>query len=226
MDSQLPVIRPNPEALAVLEDLREPLEHRLYGPMRQVVKDVPPPVLTRYPRPFDVRYSDRNTTLTAARYDLDLMVAQDGGLIRAPKSEQRKLKKFEKHGIDPELVWVLREFSGVWRPGETPPRMIGVETMETARTRHVQHLQIGAAAFLFGRAALYTAGAAVAVLTGAAVVAVGAVGVVGLGAAGAASPLAHGLDPLVLGGVVHEETGSVAWVPLAAWDEIPDERGW
>lgn len=219
-----PVLEPNADALAVLDDLSRPLEERLLGPMAQAGCEAPLPVLTQRPAPLQVRYTDRGTTLTAAGYQHDPLIAHDRGLVRAPKSEKRKLKALKKHGIDPDHVWVLREMPGVWRPGETPPRMMGLQTAETARTQHIQHLQVGAVAFAVGRALLYTAGAAFAVAAGS-VVAVGAITVGAVGAV-AMAPLADGLDPIVLAGVEHPETGAIAWVPIAAWDEIPDERSW
>jgi hypothetical protein len=220
-------LRPNAHALAVLDEMREPLERRILGPITAAGYDAPLPVLTKQPQPLEVRYTDRATTLIAADYSRDPIVNQDSGLICAPKSERRKLKRLGEHGIDPDQVWILREIPGTWRPGETPPRMIGLTAAQTARTRHAQHLQVGAAAFVVGRALLYTAGAAFVVATGA-VVALGAVTVAGVGlAAGAATaPLEGGLDPIVLAGVTHPETGAVAWVPVAAWDEIEDERRW
>jgi hypothetical protein len=224
MSETLTVLRPNPDGLAVLDDLTEPLERRIWQPMIRAGYDAPLPVLTRYPAPLEVRYTDRGTTLTAAHYLEDPLVAHEGGLIRAPESERRKLEALRSAGIDPDLVWILREMPGQWSPGEEPPRMLAVETAETARTRHLQHLQVGAAAFVVGRAFLYTAGAAFALAAGATV----AVGAITIGAVGAVAlaPLASGLDPIMLAGVVHHETGGVAWTVVAAWDEIPDGRSW
>ncbi len=220
------VLRPNSDALAVLDELAEPLERRILKPYVAATQTAPPrPTLTLYPdAPLEVRYSTRGTTLTAAHWEHDPLVAHERGTIRAPKSQKRQLKKLGESGLNPDLVWVLREMPGTWRPGEEPTRMIGVETAETARTRHIQHLQASAAAFVVGRALLYTAGAAFALATGA-VVALGAVTIGAVGAV-AMAPLAAGLDPIVLAGIVHPETGAVAWVPIAAWDEIPDRRGW
>lgn len=224
MPPTVPLLRRNEQALPVLKELAEPLSRRIYGPIAAAGYDAPQPVLTGHPPPLEVCYSDRGTTLTAALYDHDPLITQDRGRLRAPKSERRKLKDLAKSGTDPDMVMVLREIPGTWRPGEPPPRMIGLTTAQTARDRHVQHLQVGAAAFVFGRALLYTAGAALAVATGA-VAALGAVTIAGIGAL-AVAPLAAGLDPIVLGGIVHPGTGAVAWVPLAAWDEIPDARAW
>ena len=224
MQSQLPVLRPDAQAQAILKEMSGRLEDRLYGPIREVGYDAPPPVLTKSPAPLAVRYTEHGTTLTAARYDLDPLILEDGGLIRAPDSERKKLEALRKAGINPDLVWVLRELPGRWQAGEQPPRMIEIRTAETARTRHVQHLQVGAAAFVVGRALLYTAGAAFVLVTGA-TVALGAITIAAAGAV-AAVPLAAGLDPMLLGGLVDERTGAVAWVPLAAWDEVPDERRW
>jgi hypothetical protein len=218
-------LRPSAEAQAILAHLRGPLEDRILGPIAKAGYDAPPPpVLTSRPGSLEVRYTDRGTTLTAARYEQDPLIDHDRGLVRAPRSQQKKLKALEKAGIDPDHVWVLRELPGVWRPGEIPPRMMGVETAETARSRHIQHLQVGAAAFAVGRALLYTAGAAVVLATGA-VVAVGAITIAGVGM-GAVAPLAVGLDPIVLAGVEHARTGAIAWTPIAAWDEIRDDRSW
>jgi len=61
------------------------------------------------------------------------------------------------------------------------------------------------------------------VATGA-VVAAGAITIGAVG--GAMAPLADGLDPILLAGIDHPETGAVAWTVIAAWDEIPDGRGW
>lgn len=224
MSSTTPLLRPNADALPILEELAEPLARRIYAPIGAAGYDAPQPILTRYPPPLEVRHSDRDTTLTAALYEHDPLITQDRGRLRAPKSERRKLKDLSAARIDPDLVVVLREIPGTWWPGEPPPRMIGLKTAETLRDHHIQHLQVGAAAFVFGRALLYTAAAAFAVVAGAAA-ALGAVTIAGAGAV-AAAPLAVGLDPIVLGGIVHPETGAVAWVPLAAWDEIPDARGW
>lgn len=224
MKSQPAVLSRNPEADAIFKALAEPLEDRIYGPIAKAGYDAPPlPVLTSRPGSLELRYTDRGTTLTAAGYQHDPLVAHEG-LIRAPKSERKKLKALEKAGIDPDHVWVLRELPGIWRPGQAPPRTMGLETAETARTRHIQHLQVGAAAFAVGRALLYTAGAAVALATGS-VVAVGAITVAGIGTV-ALAPLAEGLDPIILAGIEHPQTGAIAWTPIAAWDEIPDERGW
>ncbi len=95
--------------------------------------------------------------------------------------------------------------------------MIGVETAETARSRHLQHLQVGADAFAVGWGLLYTAGAAVVLATGAAV-ALGAIAIAGVGSV-VMAPLADGLDPILLAGIDHPETGAVAWVAIAAWDK-------
>jgi len=219
-----PLLRPDPRALAVLDDLSRPLEERLLGPIAKARDDAPPPVLTKRPAPLEVCYTDRGTTLMAADYLHDPLVAQDGGLVRAPKSVRRKLKKLERHGIDPDRLWILREVPGVWHPGETPPRMMGRETAETTRSKHLQHLQVGAAAFAVGKGLLYVAGGALVVATGA-VVAASAITVGAIGAV-AMAPLADGLDPIVLAGIDDPKTGAVAWTVIAAWDEIPDGRGW
>jgi hypothetical protein len=224
MSEAMTVLRPNADALAVLDDLSRPLEERLLGPIAQAGYDAPLPVLTERPEPLTVRYTDRGTTLTAADYLHDPHVAQDGGLIRAPKSVQKQFKDFEQHGIDPDRLWILRETPGVWRPGETPPRMMGLETAETARTKHLQHLQVGAAAFAVGKGLLYVAGGALVVATGV-VVAAGAITVGAIGAV-AMAPLADGLDPIVLAGIDDPKTGAVAWVVIGSWDEIADERSW
>jgi hypothetical protein len=218
------LLQPSPNGLALLDDLSRPLEQRLLGPLAQAGYEAPLPVLTERPEPIAVRHTDRGTTLTAADYLHDAHVAQDGGLIRAPKSVRRQLKDFEKHGIDPDRLWILRETLGHWRPGETPPRMMGLETAQTARTKHLQHLQVGAAAFAVGKGLLYVVGGALVVATGV-VVAAGAITVGAIGAM-AMAPLADGLDPIVLAGIDDPKTGAVAWVPIAAWDEIPDGRNW
>jgi hypothetical protein len=215
----LPVLRPDSDALRILDDLESPLEERLLGPMRRAEVEPAQPVLTKMPAPLDFRHTDRDTTLTAARYDLDPWVLEDRGWLRAPPSERKKLEVLRQVGIDPDLVFILRETPGRWEPGQTPVRMTHVETVETARDRHLQHLQVGAAAFAVGRAMLYTAAGAVVLVTGA-TLALGAITIAAAGAI-ATAPLAAGLDPIVLGGVVHEPTGAVAWVPMAAWDEIP-----
>lgn len=221
-EATLPLPRPSPAAQAILAGLRGPLEERIHGPIAAAGYDAPPlPVLTSPPAPLTVRYTDRDTTLTAADYPHDPLVAQDGGLIRAPKSVRRKLQALEKHGIDPDRLWILREMPGVWRPGETPPRMMALETAETARSKHLQHLQVGAAAFAVGKGLLYVAGAAVVAAAGVTV----AAGAITVGAVTMA-PLAGGLDPILLAGLDDPKTGAVCWTILAAWDEIPDERSW
>jgi hypothetical protein len=215
----------NESASAVLDELVEPLERRIIGPYARVDKVPPPaPLLTSYPAAsLELRYTDRGTTLTAAHYSHDPLVAHEG-VLRAPKSELKKLRKLERAGLDPDLVWVLRELPGTWRPGELPPRMIATETAATARTRELLHLQAAAAAFVFGRALLYTAAAALTVAAGAAV----ALGSISIAAAGAiaTTPLGQGLDPIILAGVAHPRQPAVAWVAISAWDEIEDSRGW
>ena len=75
------------------------------------------------------------------------------------------------------------------------------------------------------------AGAAFVVATGA-VIALGAITIAGVDesrAPRAESPRHRGRAgsaPIVLAGVTHPETGAVAWVPIAAWDEIRAERDW
>jgi len=224
MQTQVPVLRPTADSLPILDQLRKPLEQRIYAPVAKAGYDAAPPVLTSRLAPLELRYTDRGTTLTAAAYNHDPVIQHDRGRIRAPKSELRKLKAYEKHGIDPDEMLVIRELPGLWRPGDVPSRMIGVETVETARSQHLQHLQVGAAAFAVGRALLYTAGAAFVLATGT-VVALGAITVAGVGAV-AMAPLADGLDPIVLAGITHPETGATAWTVIAAWDEVEDERGW
>lgn len=223
-EGTIPLLRRDPKAEAIIAQLREPLEDRILGPMAQAGYDVPAPLVTQCPSPLEYAHTDRQTTLTAADFLHDPWVAQDGGLVRAPKSVQRRFKEFEKHGIDPDRLWILRETPGIWRPGETPTRMMGLETAETARSKHLLHLQANAAAFALGKGLLYVAGGALAVATGV-VVAAGAITVGAVGAV-AMAPLAVGLDPIVLAGIDDPKTGAVVWTVLAAWDEIPDGRRW
>ena len=175
------VLRPNADALAVLDDLSRPLEERLLGPIAAAGYKAPLPVLTERPAPLDVRHTTRGTTLTAADFPLDPQVTHERrGFVRAPESVRDKLKALEQHGIDPDRLWILREMPGHWRPGETPPRMIALETAERARSNHLLHLQAGATAFAVGKGLLYVAGGALVVATGV-VVAAGALTVGAIG---------------------------------------------
>lgn len=223
MSDVLTVLRPNADALAVLDDLSRPLEERLYGPIAQAGYDAPPPVLTSRPAPLEVRYSTSSTTLTAADYEHDPIINYDGGLMRAPEEAQERLVRITDAGAKPDLVWVLRELPGTWKPGTKPPEMTGVTTR---RDNEQQHLQVAATAFAVGRSMLYVASATAAAVVAGAVVLGGITVAAGAIVAGAVAtaPLAEGLDPLILGGVVDPRTGAVAWVPLAAWDEVEDAR--
>lgn len=216
------LLQPNADALAVLDDLSRPLEERLYGPIAEAGYSAPPPVLTKRPAPLEVRYTNRETTLTAAHWARDPILT-DQGEIGAPDKELERLHRLDNAGIKPELVWVLRELPGTWRPNTRPPEMTGVTTR---RDNEQRYLQTAATAFAVGREMLYVAAAsAAAVVAGA--VALGSIAIAGAAAgarAAVTAPLADGLDPIVLGGIVHPETGAVAWVPLAAWDEAPDVR--
>jgi hypothetical protein len=224
MKTQVPVLRPKPDALSILDELQETLAERIHAPIVAAGYDAAPPILTSRLAPLELQHTDRRTTLTAAAYHHDLVIQHDRGQIRAPKSELRKLNAYDKHGIDPDEIVVIRELPGLWHPGDVPPRMIGLETVETARSQHVQHLQAAATALALGRVLLRTAGAAIGTATGAVVV-LGAITVAGV--AGAISaPLEGGLDPIILAGIRHPRTGAIAWTAISAWDEIEDDRGW
>jgi hypothetical protein len=208
MSEVLTVLRPNGDAL-IANELAVPLERRIFTPLVEAGVPLPSTFLTDAPRPLDWRYTPRNTTLVAAHPARDPVAAAGGGLIPAPPEVRRQLAELRNY--DPDLLWVVRELPGRWEPGQEPPRMIGVETR---RENEQLHLQAAATAFTVGRTLLYVAAGVVLAAVGAPLA---------LGAAVLTIPLAVGVDPIVLGGIVHPETGAVAWVPLAAWDEVPDD---
>jgi hypothetical protein len=102
-DSAL-LLRQDNNAVAILDELSRPLEERLLGPLPQAGYDPPPPILAERLVSLEVRYTERGTTLTAAPYQQDPLVAHEGWL-RAPNRVLESLAAYGKNGIDPDPSW-------------------------------------------------------------------------------------------------------------------------
>lgn len=210
MPGPLAVLDHAPTNAPLLEELHEPLERQLLGPMRAIGLNTCAPVITARPLPVETRRVTSGNWAVAASYHADPVVAHCGGVIPAPKQQRRQLADLHRAGASPDLLFILRELPADWEPGTPPPKMVAVEA---ARSAHEHQLEIATGALTFGVQLLHVAAGLIAGT--AAVAAAAAAG--GAVAAGAVSLVA--LDPIVLGGLVHP-SGAVAWVPLAAWDEI------
>jgi hypothetical protein len=181
------------------------LEPRLWEailqPGRVVGRDLPVVGMSETPQApaFWQQQPDRSW-LFAADYRQDPTFAASPGKIVMPRAELQAFDALAAAGLNCDLIWIAHELPATWQPGHAIPR---VPDPPRAR-RHRRVLDTIAN----GSRVAIREGTRTALQVGAAVAVLPAIGLVGL----------VGLDPVVLGGLVHEETGAVVWVELARWD--------
>lgn len=170
---------------------------KIVGPARQIGRDLPilgfstgvpdGPVYSKTPGGTWAYGTDYRADPAAERY---------GGVSPVPAPILGDLWEMRSAGVRPTELWIVHETDGSWEPGRPLPSTVP----PSRRFRRHDDLAIKATEQL--KRGLLVAGA----LLGAAAAAPAAL---------LASP-AIGLDPVILGGVRHQD-GSCAWVPLASW---------
>lgn len=181
------------------------LEERVFGPTRAAGSELSVLAVTDPPPPIEIRRSPHGSWWLAANSDADPMALSNEGFTYAPSDVIDNLRLLRKAGVDFDYIFVLHEIPGDWQPGTPLPKMKLAGTGESTTAPVIAAQE---ATFEVGRQLLRAAGS---------VVGIAATGMAAL-AAGAASVA---FDPVVLGGIEDPETGQIAWVGLAAWDEVP-----
>ncbi|HEY8083519.1 MAG TPA: hypothetical protein VIE64_08225 [Solirubrobacterales bacterium] len=190
--------------------LAERLEQQVFAPARAAgIENLSVAAVTDPPPPTEARRSPHGTWWVASTFELDPVTVANGGVMEAPAEVVADLRKKRAAGIDFDQVWVLSELPPEWTPGTTPPKM----RLAGRGNRGAQVVQTQEAIFAAGLEGLRLAAQAVGL-------AVRGTAIAGAMAAGAMAE-AIALDPVILGGIEDPESGKIAWLPLAAWDETP-----
>lgn len=188
------------------------VEQKVFAPARAAgIESLAIAAVTDPPPPIETRRSPQGTWWVASTFELDPVARSSGGFTKAPAEVVTGLRSLREAGVDFDLVWVLNELPPEWVPGTSAPpmRILGSgEEMEIGRVVQAQE-----AIFAAGLEALRLTGQVLG-LAARGVATVGAATVAGIGQAVV-------LDPVILGGVRDSESGLVAWVPVAAWNETP-----
>lgn len=190
-------------------ELGERLERQVFAPARSMGVDLEVSVVTDPPPPIEFKRSPAGTWWVASSFDVDPIALANGGLTTAPPDVVAELRALRAAGVDFEFIFILHELPKEWTPGTPIPRMQLAGTGDDAAA--VVNMQ--KAVFAAGLDALRTT-AQVAGIAARGVATAGAVAIAGM-AVGVA------LDPVVMGGVKDPGSDRIAWVPLAAWDEVP-----
>jgi hypothetical protein len=214
------------EASLASPALEERLEQQVFAPARAAgFEELAVATVTDPPPPIETKRSPDGKWWVASTFELDPVMVANGGVMEAPEEVVTELRDMRSAGIDFDQVWVLSELPAEWTPGTPPPKMrlAGGDTQAGQVVRNQE--TVFAAALEALRLTAQAVGMAVkgtAVVGGAAI---GAAGAATVGVAGAAFGVgaSMGLDPVILGGVEDPESGKIAWVPIAAWLEQPDE---
>lgn len=195
-------------------ELNERLERQVFAPARSIGVDMPLAAVTDPPPPVEIKRSPKGTWWLASTFDADPVALSNGGLTTAPPEVVAELRALRVAGVDFQFIYILHELPGKWTPGTPPPRMrlAGSSTVDGAPVVKMQEA-VFAAGLEALRATVKAAGIAARGL------ATAGVAVAAAGAAGAAGAVAF--DPVILGGVQDPESDRIAWVTLAAWDEVP-----
>lgn len=190
--------------------LAERLERQVFAPARSIGADLPLTAVTDPLPPVEVRRSPRGTWWLAATSDADPVTLSNDGVTKAPPEVVDRLRRLRAAGVDFDYIYILHELPDTWTPGTPPP------TMQLAGNRNVDSASVARL-----QEATFTAG------LGAARVTAKMLGIAARGALMAGTAMAGAMaaaivyDPVVLGGIQDPESGRIAWVTLAAWDEVP-----
>jgi hypothetical protein len=199
------------QATALSPVLSERLEREVFAPARSIGANLTIAAITEEPPPTEAKRSKSGTWWVASTFELDPVVLSNGGMTKAPAEVVTGLRSLREAGVDFDLVWVLNELPPEWVPGTPAPpmRILGdsdgleigrvVQTQETIFAAGLEALRLTGRALGLAARGAATVGVAAAVGIGEAIV----------------------LDPVILGGVRDPESGLIAWVPLAAWNETP-----
>lgn len=188
----------------------ERLERQVFAPARSMGVGLEVSVVTDPPPPIEFKQSPTGTWWVASSFDVDPIALSNGGLTTAPPDVVAELRALRAAGVDFEFIFILHELPKEWTPGTPIPRMqlAGTAGDDAAAVVNMQKAVLAA-----GLDAL-RATAQVAGVAARGIATAGAVAVAGM-AVGVA------LDPVVMGGVKDPGSDRIAWVPLAAWDEVP-----
>ncbi len=169
------------------------LERRVLGPARAAGADLECFGVTRTPGPSEelrIVMDGRGVHWVVAPPDRD--PTRERGLIPVPQVQLHRLQTLRSAGVELDYVYVAHELPETWRPGEPIPQLVPPPPRIAASERVV------------ARTANITLRALKA----------SAVGV----ATALAAPLSFAaLDPMVIGGVLSDNSDSVAWAILASW---------
>lgn len=192
-------------------ELGERLERQVFAPARSMGVDLEVSVVTDPPPPIEFKQSPSGTWWLASSFDVDPVALSNGGLTTAPPEVVAGLRSLRAAGVDFQFVFILHELPKEWTPGMPIPQMQLAGSAPGDGAAAVVDVQ--KATFAAGLEALRATLKATGIAARGVAMA-GAVAVAGM-AAGIA------LDPVVLGGVQDPGSDRIAWVPLAAWDEVP-----
>jgi hypothetical protein len=225
---ELPFLPSRPLAVTERTELAEQLERDIFGPARAIGRNLPTARGPSEQPSSPCIWQDGSRSWYFASY-LEDPSADESGRIPVPQEQLARLEELFRAGVHCDLVWIGHELPETWKPGDPlvpePPRTRRQrEALDTAVTGLSSGVKKAAdAAETVGRgvekatlgAAMVTAGLA----AGVAAAGVAAVLPVVTAAAGAPASalLVIGMDPVVLGGIIHS-SGSVMWVELARWN--------
>jgi hypothetical protein len=194
--ASVPSLLPSPRLPAAIQPaLLERAEHRMLSPARRAGYELSLVGATVLPQRQVITRTQWGTWLFVDHVE-DPTAQQYKGKIPIPAAQHEKLVRLDQFGVSPDVVWLGHQQPTGWEEGDPvvvpPPRQLRENDQ-----RLTLQLQKTTSLFLKGAAGLMTAAAAPLALTAA----VGA-----------------GLDPIVLGGVRHQEYPVVQWVLLAQWE--------
>ena len=179
-------------------ELGAELERRVFGPAKAAGSELSVVAVTDPPPPVQVQKAPDGSWWVDADTDADPVAMARGGITKAPPEIVDNLRSLREGGVDFDCLRVLHQLPADWEPGTPPPKMelAPIGPSKSAPVVAFQEATFGLAAKVVG---------AVAAVADATVAAVGDMT----------------LDPVVLGGIKDPESGQIAWVGLAAWDEVP-----
>jgi hypothetical protein len=114
--------------------------------------------------------------------------------IPVPMAEEMRLALLEVAGVEPDLVWLAHQLPATWAEGEAIPDLVPAPP----RLRHIDEMLLGPVRGAKKLASL--------------------IKIAGRSLPAGLTAIAEvGLDPVVLGGVVHPSLPVVQWAILAEW---------
>jgi hypothetical protein len=185
---------PTPAGHEVIRaELELRLQRAILEPGRAVGRDLP--VLGVSERPQDSCYWQRGdgSWMFATDYRTDPTFAALDGRIAMPRAALEAFAALTDAGLECDTIWMVHDLPPTWRPGDPIP---GVPDPPAARRSRSGPDKVASAPQRIRQAAAK------------------------LNEVRATAPqsISVGLDPVVLGGLTHAETGAVLWVELARWD--------